>query len=76
MLHYDPVGRVFRKERYLGQTTPVLQEAVEYYYSGSKLIQEYDGTDLDEIICDYLRGADGDVIRRRKPSEAPEPDRQ
>ena len=41
-LKYGPLGRVYRKEEYLGESSPVIQSATHYYYQGSALVQEYD----------------------------------
>ncbi len=40
-LKYDPIGRVFRKEEYLGESSPEIQAATHYYYKGGALVQEY-----------------------------------
>ncbi|MFH1676631.1 MAG: RHS repeat-associated core domain-containing protein, partial [bacterium] len=70
---------MFRKESYVGTDPMVLEKAVHYFYSGSALVQEF-SEDLPgeehelDIEFDYLRGADGQVVRHRNPDEA-EPDR-
>jgi RHS repeat-associated protein len=72
-LYMDPVGRVFRKEEYNGSDPNwVLVSATHYYYKGGALMQEFDEMidvithrPKNQIQWDYLRGADGRVIRKR-----------
>ncbi|MFH1516008.1 MAG: RHS repeat-associated core domain-containing protein [bacterium] len=76
-LHYDPVGRVFRKEIFGWVSEDwELEKAIHYYYQGSALVQEYvvtvesETTAVADIEWDYLRGVGGRVIRRRETDGA------
>ena len=63
----------FHKEGYEGdEYEDTLANATNYYYTGKKLIQEFDEMideyeePVDELQFDYQRGVGGQVMRRRQ----------